>query len=107
MTHVIHVCAKEPEGTLEAMSKMYGWDLKEIPLNADKHTHCPYCGKSTDEMEPAKTEDTLKLQRNLRAKGSTGPSGGMPKGDYAEVMRELKSLRAAVEAQKKGAGKHD
>ena len=105
MTHVTHKCKNTPEGLLVSLANTHGWDSDEIPLNTDAgHTVCPYCGTSTADMTALGAEDVFKLSKNLKAKGTSGV-GGVAKGDTAELVKEVKSLRAAVEALKKGGSK--
>ena len=52
MPHVLHACAKAPEGAIESLKENYGWDSDELPINTDApHEKCPYCGIDLSDRE--------------------------------------------------------
>ena len=99
---VVHLCKNTPEGLLDSLAEKHGWDQKEIPLNSDKHTKCPYCADSTETMVVSNAEDADKLNRNLRARGTRGGPVAAAQASNAALLQAIKDLREEVAALKKG-----
>lgn len=61
MTHVVHDCPKAPDGWKEAFERAYGYQGAGLPLNADGHDNCPYCGADTSKMDKLSALEVRKL----------------------------------------------
>lgn len=104
---VIHKCPKRSGADF---ADNYGWDLEEIPLQTDisrrtglpKHAECPFCGAPTKDMKPANPEDAVKLERNLKARGSTAAPQSTTKAENAQLLAEIRALRREMDALKGG-----
>lgn len=79
---------------------MHGWSLEELPLNADRHDYCPYCGAETKGMEHAPAEEVGKLQVNLR--GRARGAGARDNAQISGLEHEIRELRKLVTEMKGG-----
>ena len=107
---VIHKCPKKDSS---AYADMCGWGLVEIPLQTDisrrtglpRHVTCPYCGAETAKMEGAPADEAMKLNVNLRAKGSVNSPYATVKAQNAELSSALADIRKQLADLKKGGSK--
>lgn len=90
----MHKCK---EMSADVFKNRYGWPHDEIPLNKLRHDNCPYCGKSTEGMEPVTGRDVALLSTDPKSGGYQKRGGGSSRSDFSgELLAEIKKLRAEV-----------
>lgn len=84
MTHVIHAC---PNMDGLKWGVTMGWPTSAIPLNADRHEKCPYCGAETKNME--KASGSMVDLLNAGPRGTRNMKGAIASPEsIREIIRE-------------------